>query len=135
MFEFFKELWNMPGILLWVGKFIKNTCFLAGFIWLYLLVLPSPICYPPFDFFPLNSTDIFQSELFSSGHSYFFPRFQNTRKVFKQIFRLRCKCLSVFGEYVEVSKPMWRIRPTSLGTLYYTKLSPNARNCFKVFKE
>jgi hypothetical protein len=27
--------------------------------------------------------------------------FQNTLKIFKQIFRLRCKCLSVFGEYVE----------------------------------
>jgi len=65
----------MPGILLWVGKFTKNTCFLADFIRLYLLVLPSPICCPPFDFFPLNSTDIFQSEVFSSGYSYFFPRF------------------------------------------------------------
>jgi hypothetical protein len=31
----------------------------------------------------------------------FFRVFQNTRKVFKQIFRPRCKCLSVFGEYVE----------------------------------
>jgi hypothetical protein len=52
----------------------------------------------PFDLFTLNSTNIFQSELFSSGYSYLFPRFPH---VFKQIFRLRYKWLSVFGEYVE----------------------------------
>ena len=55
---------------------------------------------------------------------------ENTRKVFKYLWRIRGKYLSVFGDYAE-SIYAYREKMANWGYLRYTKASPNMRKVFK----
>ena len=54
----------------------------------------------------------------------------NTRKVFKYLWRMRGKYLSVLGDYVE-SIYAYMEKMKNWGYLRYTKSSPNTRKVFK----
>ncbi len=58
---------------------------------------------------------------------------ENTRKVFKLLWRMRGKYLSVFGEYAE-SIQAYMEKMASWGYLRYTKSSPNTRKVFKCIR-